>query len=223
MSDTHDGNLIFRALIILFLIAFGFYLGNEVGLLGRIFTGDRSYISYVILAIYLGATLHWLWLAQSLSRERRSMAALESELNENESGGLPERDRVGRLFASLRKNADHNPAVLLETFGDELANRHALGHFLSDVLLKLGLVGTVIGFILMLLPVGQMASFDPKLMQQLLASMSAGMSVALYTTLAGLITSTLLKAQYYLLDASLAEFMNRLIVLVDLHRDSDAT
>ena len=151
------------------------------------------------------------------------MAALESELNENESGGLPERDRVGRLFASLRKNADHNPAVLLETFGDELANRHALGHFLSDVLLKLGLVGTVIGFILMLLPVGQMASFDPKLMQQLLASMSTGMSVALYTTLAGLITSTLLKAQYYLLDASLAEFMNRLIVLVDLHRDSDAT
>jgi biopolymer transport protein ExbB/TolQ len=90
------------------------------------------------------------------------------------------------------------------------------------VLLKLGLVGTVVGFILMLMPVGQIGAFDPDLMKELLASMSAGMSVALYTTLAGLVTSTLLKGQYYLLDAALAEFTNRLTVFVDVYMDSDA-
>lgn len=39
------------------------------------------------------------------------------------------------------------------------------------------------------------------------------MAVALYTTLAGLVTSTLLKMQYYLLDSSLADLVNKLTVL----------
>ena len=42
-------------------------------------------------------------------------------------------------------------------------------------------------------------------MQQLLSAMSSGMAVALYSTLAGLVTSTLLKLQYYLLDSALAK------------------
>ena len=79
--------------------------------------------------------------------------------------------------------------------------------------MKLGLTGTVIGFILMLLPIGDIKQFDPSLMQQLLSAMSGGMAVALYTTLAGLVTSTLLKLQYYLLDSALASLVNRLAVM----------
>ena len=81
------------------------------------------------------------------------------------------------------------------------------------MLLKLGLTGTVMCFILMLLPLGEIDQFDPSLMQQLLAAMSGGMAVALYTTLAGLVTSTLLKLQYYLLDSALANLVNRLSLL----------
>ena len=47
--------------------------------------------------------------------------------------------------------------------------------------------------------------------------MSGGMAVALYTTLAGLVTSTLLKLQYHIIDASAAALVTRLAVLVDLH------
>ena len=65
----------------------------------------------------------------------------------------------------------------------------------------------------MLLPIGEIKQFDPALMQQLLAAMSGGMAVALYTTLAGLVTSTLLKLQYYLLDSALANLINRLSIL----------
>jgi hypothetical protein len=43
--------------------------------------------------------------------------------------------------------------------------------------------------------------------------MSGGMAVALYTTLAGLVTSTLLKLQYYLLDSALANLINRMALL----------
>ena len=77
------------------------------------------------------------------------------------------------------------------------------GQFLADLLLKLGLLGTIIGFILMLTPIGEIKEFDPSLIQQLLSTMSGGMAVALYTTLAGLLTSSLLKVQCYFLDSVL--------------------
>ena len=74
----------------------------------------------------------------------------------------------------------------------------------------------------MLLPVAELAEFEASLMQDLLKSMSSGMAVALYTTLAGLITSTLLKLQYHLLDASVADLATRLAVLADVRLNADA-
>ena len=79
-----------------------------------------------------------------------------------------------------------------------------------DILLKLGLTGTVIGFILMLLPIGEIKDFDPQILQKLLSTMSGGMAVALYTTLTGLITSMMLKFQYFLIDSSLGQTLNYL-------------
>ena len=85
-----------------------------------------------------------------------------------------------------------------------------------NLLLRLGLLGTIVGFILMLLPIAEMEGFDAGMMRELLSSMSGGMAVALYTTLAGLVTSTLLKLQYHVLDSSAADLVTRLAVLVDV-------
>ena len=89
-------------------------------------------------------------------------------------------------------------------------NDKGVGKQFSDVLLKLGLTGTVIGFILMLLPIGEIKEFDPQILQQLLATMSGGMAIALYTTLTGLLTSMLLKFQYFLLDSGVINIINHL-------------
>ncbi len=220
MNPIKDANLIFRALIIMGIVAFGFYLAAERGLVTLALDSDRSYISYVILGLYLLASVHWLWLARTLSEERQQFASLEAAVESEEEITVADTGSatglLGSFLRNLRGKHDSNPAALLEAFGDELANRHALGHFTSDVLLKLGLLGTVVGFILMLLPVGEMKEFDPALMQQLLSAMSGGMAVALYTTLAGLVTSTLLKMQYHILDASASQLATRLAVLVDV-------
>ena len=100
--------------------------------------------------------------------------------------------------------------INLDLLEDELSNKHALGYLAVDILLKLGLTGTVIGFILMLLPIGEIRDFDPQVLQQLLATMSGGMAVALYTTLTGLVTSMLLKFQYFVLDSDLSHTINYL-------------
>jgi hypothetical protein len=76
------------------------------------------------------------------------------------------------------------------------------GWFASDALLKLGLLGTIVGFIFMLAPIANLTSYEPASLQSALGQMSGGMAVALYTTLAGLIGNILLRIQFqFLADA----------------------
>jgi len=224
VSRGTDTNLIFRALIILGLVAFGFFLAASQGLISLVLDSDTSRISYVILGLYLVACGQWLWLAHALGNERKLFALLVArEEVDVESGTSLLAEFVRNLRQKRQQHGDEDASTLVTAFGDQLANRHAFGHFLSDLLLKLGLLGTVVGFIFMLLPVGEIDEFDPSLMRNLLAAMSSGMAVALYTTIAGLITSTLLKLQYHLLDASAADLATRLAVLVDVRLKNDAT
>lgn len=206
------------------LVAFGFFLAFRSGLVSLALDSDKSYISYVILTVYLLASVHWLWLAHMLTSERSAFSRLASGadgINDPEDAGLLS-GFLNNLEGKRQTDPGADAAVLVTAFGDELANRHALGHFVSDVLLKLGLLGTVVGFIFMLLPIGEIDEFDPSVMRELLAAMSSGMAVALYTTLAGLVTSTLLKLQYHVLDASAADLATRLSVLVDVRLNHDA-
>ena len=239
-------NLVLRVLILTGLLACGFFLAMERGLLGSALASDRSYISYVILAIYAAASLHWIVLSYKLSGERDRLARLErtrleggvESLALSESGvrvrGLsageeaePEIEEEwtsGDLTKHLRNllakrdagSLSGEQTVLVAALGDTIANRHATGHFISDLLLKLGLLGTMVGFILMLTPVAQMPEFEAGLAPQLLREMSGGMATALYTTIAGLVTSTLLKLQYQILDTSAQDLLNRIAVVTDV-------
>ena len=82
MTSSKSSHLTLRALIITFLIVFGFYLLAELGLIRAGVTADTSYISSVILAIYLAATLHWLWLIRRLSVERKTLTKIEVAVDE---------------------------------------------------------------------------------------------------------------------------------------------
>ncbi len=188
--------LLLKASLVLSLIIFSFYLLFQLDLIELIINSDRSKISLIILVIYLLATLHWFYIAITLDKEISSI-------------DKPEKDTLIGRYLIKRNDLEKTPSLytLLE---DELSNRHSIGYLIVDILLKLGLTGTVIGFILMLLPIGEIKDFDPQILQKLLSTMSGGMAVALYTTLTGLVTSMLLKFQYFLLDSSLSQSLNHL-------------
>ena len=192
-------HLLLKSSLALGVIIFFTYLIFDLGLLSLIIASDQSKISLIILALYYLATAHWYYLSFSLDKEIE---------------GLNFEDASSSVLLSKLKYFDGNDQQksinYLSILEDELANRHALGYMIVDILLKLGLTGTVIGFILMLLPIGEIKDFDPQIIQQLLSKMSGGMAVALYTTLTGLVTSTLLKLQYFLLDTSLTGLFNHL-------------
>ena len=210
VTPLKDAHLLLRATLVLILIAFAAYLAIDRGLFAYVFAADRSYLSSIILVIYLAATGHWFMLARSLNRERADFIAYEAQTREAFAG----RGLIASFVDEIR-SAETSRDVLVDALNDDLANRHALGHLLADVLLKLGLLGTIIGFILMLIPVGEMQDVDTSSMKALLASMSGGMAVALFTTLTGLVTSLLLRLQYHILDASLVELGTRISVALE--------
>ena len=89
---------------------------------------------------------------------------------------------------------------LNDVYNSRLKGPQEIGWFVSDVMLKLGLLGTIIGFIFMLGSVANIADFDVSNMQKILRHMSNGMGTALYTTLTGLIASVLSAMQYHMID-----------------------
>jgi hypothetical protein len=190
--------LLLKASLLLSLIVFSAYLLYNLGLFGLIIESDKSKISLVILFIYFISSMHWFFNALSLDKE---ISSIDSP-NEN--------TLIGRFIKEIELKSEYGSLNKLSLLEDELSNRHSIGYLIVDILLKLGLTGTVIGFILMLLPIGEIRDFDPQILQKLLSTMSGGMAVALYTTLTGLITSMLLKFQYFLLDSSLSQTLNHL-------------
>jgi hypothetical protein len=198
LIEKKKNHLLLKACLMLSLVIFSSYLIVDLGILSLIIESDRSKISLIILAIYVLACVHWFYISINLDKE---ISSLEDTNNQT---------LIRSFIDKASKENSSNPKNSLDLLQDELLNRHALGYLTVDILLKLGLTGTVIGFILMLLPIGEIKDFDPQILQKLLATMSGGMAVALYTTLTGLVTSMLLKFQYFLLDSDLSHTINYL-------------
>ena len=73
--------------------------------------------------------------------------------------------------------------------------------FVSELLISLGMIGTVIGFIFMLYSVFVDLNIeDAQAVQESLGGMAQGMGTALLTTLVGLIGSVLIKSQLVMVE-----------------------
>ena len=177
---------VLRSLLLLVLIIFGVWILDERGLLAVVLEGDKSQISTVIGCLWIISSIYWLYLSKIISDERNSFENMEFK---------NKKLLVSRFFNSLEKNEDKD--VLISAFESEFEKKISYGMVASDVALKLGLLGTIIGFILMLKPIADLNSTSPEDLKIALSSMSSGMAVALYTTLTGLIVSTLLRIQFH--------------------------
>ena len=229
-------HLLLKSFILIGLVLFGLFIVAERGWLSTALSSDRSYISYVILLLYGVLSLHWLVLVKQLAADTRVIDELQARITHLEPGdvtlnaeglniqGQPVtsgicadylQELVQKSQRRVTVELDHK--LLLEVLAERLMTRYTFGHWAADMLLKLGLLGTILGFIMMLSPVGELTDFDPNVLQQLLGQMSGGMAVALYTTMAGLITSTLLGLQYEMLDTAASRLVDKLAIAVDIY------
>jgi MotA/TolQ/ExbB proton channel family len=92
------------------------------------------------------------------------------------------------------------PEVASALLSERTHGAHETAWWFAATAIKLGLLGTVVGFIVMSAQIGRSAGFDLDQVQNLLKMMTQGMAIALYTTLVGLIANLWLGLQLLLLD-----------------------
>jgi hypothetical protein len=226
--------------------AFGFVLAWYYGLFHLMLASDKTYISLIILILYVAGSLHCCLRTMAISREldaAQRVSALVSRgvsgftvAGENvltsEGARLPPSlvtSHIRNLILKARAQGHHrlDQTLLLRGLADALRGPNQLGSFAADSLMKLGLLGTIIGFILMLAPIAGLDAADHASVKSSMGLMSDGMAVAMYTTLTGLISSILLQTQYYMLDQStqklfaLATDLTEVFVISVLEREQD--
>jgi biopolymer transport protein ExbB/TolQ len=225
---------LFRWLVFVGLVLLGVVVAADNGLITQLLASDESRLSAVILAVLLVASLDAGRRAWRLGRElcaaqRLNLAAMARRpiLRIDDADGVAlvgdEATSIAHrhlllLAGKVRQHGSLcDQTLLLEHLENSLGRGHETGWFIADLMVRLGLLGTVIGFIFMLGSVAQVSSVDLPALQQLLTSMSAGMRVALYTTLTGLGAGILLGFQYRLLDSAVDRLMAEIIELSEVH------
>ena len=230
-----DRGPLLRWLVFTGLCVFAFVLLWRFGLIRQMVASDRTYLSSIIGLLYVAASMHCLWRTIVISREadaaRRGGALIAAG-----SGGLNVEgdaivvDGAGKLPPCLVSAHIHDLAVkarlqgprrldqtlLLRGLAGRLRGSNQFGAFASDTLMKLGLLGTIIGFIMMLAPIAGLDTGDRSAIKSSMNVMSGGMAVAMYTTLAGLVGSILIRIQYYMLDDATAKLFAYAVGLTEV-------
>ncbi len=89
--------------------------------------------------------------------------------------------------------------------------------YIANSLVLLGLIGTVLGFIIALTAVDPGSASDVRAIEPMVTRLLQGMSVALYTTLVGAVLNLWLTINYRLLASGSAKLASELIALGEAH------
>lgn len=234
--DPADRAPLLHWLIFTGLCLFAAVLLWHYGLVRQMLAVDRTYISSVIVLLYFGASLHCLWRLIAVSREAdaaRGAAQLFAEGGQRivVAGDGVAIDGVGALpkglmashirdlavKSALQSGRQLDQTLLLRRLAGNLRGSNGFGGFAGDTLMKLGLIGTIVGFIMMLAPIAGLDTGNQGAIKASMNLMSEGMAVAMYTTLAGLIGSILIRIQYYMLEDATAKLFAFAVGVIDVH------
>tara|TARA_Y100000992_G_scaffold285857_1_gene237202 strand:- start:259 stop:978 length:720 start_codon:yes stop_codon:yes gene_type:complete len=208
MIGRNISNLIFIKWFIgvIFFLIFIFIL-NHLGFLYPLINNDASYITSLILLIFIYFSIN---VGIELYHLRERYLNISNLLSVSKNKSKKEINLILQQFLNSKHSDDQSIYTYItakennesskENFEYSLTSKLNIGWLVADGLLKLGLIGTVIGFIIMLSAITEIDGFDFTMMKDMLQNMSKGMEVALYTTLSGLVSSVLLSMQYSYLE-----------------------
>ncbi len=243
----HDHLPLLRWLMFTGVSVFGAVLAWHFGLIHLMLVSDKTYISAIIGVLYIASCAHCFVRTAAISRELDSAQRVFSLVSRGALGFRVSGQDVlttegvrlppGQVTTHIRNlilkaglQGHHHrvdQTLLLRGLADSLRGPNQLGAYASDALMKLGLLGTIIGFILMLAPIAGLDAADRASVKSSMGLMSDGMAVAMYTTLSGLVGSILVQTQYYMLDEATAKLfglatdLTEVFVVSVLEREQD--
>ena len=171
------------------------------GYLNKAIKSDVTNVVVLIIFIFLIglilASLKAFWISRELNHAYSLQKKENSLLNDFIK-------KSKKLDASSRSNLISSTRINISV---KISNIK----FIANILVILGLIGTVIGFIIALSGVDGSVSSNPDEVGKMVASLVKGMSVALYTTLAGSILSVWLNICYQILSNGANRLISRII------------
>lgn len=177
------------------------------GYVGQVYAGDKTMISLAIFIVFIGGlglcgyrvfqTSHELNAVRDFNPLVPSLAAMHL-------ARLRGQNNEGRSLAagSLRLKLSHRIAVV----------KHVAG-----ALVLLGLIGTVVGFIIALSGVDPEKASDFDSISPMVSTLIQGMSTALYTTLVGAVLNLWLMINYRMLATGTVKLITSIIDFGEQH------
>lgn len=126
--------------------------------------------------------------------------------------------RAGRYLEYVDISDQDNRLVQINLLRLRLGHKISLVRQIANTLVFLGLIGTVIGFIIALSGVDPKAAGDANNIASMVGTLIAGMSVALYTTLLGAVLNLWLTINYRMLATGTINLLGAIVELGEAHR-----
>lgn len=160
------------------------------GWIAQILAADDTHICKLIFCLFLVGLL---WSGQKVW-------LLSRELNSLQSGPGAGPSKVADFMTGISGRSGHTRLALASTLRLKLAHRIAPIRQIASMLVLLGLIGTIIGFVIALSGVNQDAVSDPTAIGPMVATLLHGMAMALFKTLVGSVLNLWLMVDYRLLE-----------------------
>lgn len=173
------------------------------GLVAKVINADVTNMVVLICAIFLiGLILagYRLW-------------KVSKQLNAAYNYNPEERSRAADFLKKTKGKSATSRSNIAQALRLKLFSRIVHIRYISNSLTVLGLIGTVLGFIIALSGVDPDVASNPSAISPMVAQLIEGMSVALYTTLVGSILSVWLGLIYQMLATGTSNLVSQIIEL----------
>jgi len=173
------------------------------GLVAKVINADVTNMVVLICAVFLiGLILagYRLW-------------KVSKQLNAAYNFNPKERSRAADFLIKTKGKNATSRANIAQALRLKLFSRIVHIRYISNSLTVLGLIGTVLGFIIALSGVDPDVASNPSAISPMVAQLIEGMSVALYTTLVGSILSVWLGLIYQMLATGTSNLVSQIIEL----------
>ncbi len=200
INDPYRSLLLLR-FTLLNVLAFALLgVAYSQGYVHRVIQADQTYLSVVIFLVFLvGLVL----CAQRIWQTNSEIDAI------NSPSGLKSKG-INHLVSAINSASADSRANLSGSMRLRLAHRISVVRHLGNTLVLLGLIGTVLGFIIALSGVNPEQASDVNAIAPMVSTLIQGMSTALYTTLIGSILNVWLMANYQLLSGGTVHLIGSL-------------
>lgn len=197
-----------------YLLLFRFCLVNLLafGLLGAAYL--QGYVDYVLAADPTNfCIVIFMVFLTGLGISAWKVTNTSWELNQTHEFDPMTKSRASHYLAEIRGRTDQSRALSAAALKLKLGSRISVVRQVGHSLVMLGLVGTVIGFIIALSGVDPSRAGDIDAVGPMVSNLISGMSIALYTTLVGSLLSLWMMVNFQILTSGTVNLITAIVEL----------